>query len=229
LNQKQQELLDLISAYWHENSQLEFGAILDNLFAKNGSKVDLYYCSTDSFIGWLKKELEPRIAFSKEELISLRAERYRNYIEGKANMIDEPKSLFIDGLFNKNNYFGGDDIIRTFFDSIHDEGNGIIDVDFQYDILETTMLANISAYCHYHEYEEKYVFIITIDEFMMENPIIENHISYVFTINNEKIISSALRNGYIITEHEYIELLNFIKDSGYDFDEGCYKSKYDTY
>lgn len=224
MNDKQRQCINLLEEYWSKNSHLGFGAILDDILAIHGSKLDLYYCSTDNFIDWLSEELEEEQIFTSNTLNELKAKRMKEYSENPEMFTEEPKSLFIDGEFSLLNYFGGDDIIRPFFDYTHNEE--MVDIDYQVHANGAVKMATLSAYCFYHEYEDKYVFTVTSKR---PNESSVSHLGYFFEVNSFDNISSATVNGREVDENDYLLLLNIIKESGFSFKEGCYPSKFDEY
>lgn len=154
---------------------------------------------------------------TEQTLEMLRKEKERKYIEKGNSTL--PSSLFLNGEFNKDNWSAGDAILRDFIYYLNEECfNTISDVFYYSELLEDN-----SEECfefpvffmatHYIECDEKYT-VINIHQDQ----------SYVFKTYTIKWYKDRGRidhitfNGELITEKEYLKLLNFIQDFNiYDF------------
>lgn len=219
--------MDALLTYWDKHPNLEFGAMLDSLLSSYGFKKDLsFYTSTD-FLEWIEEDLCKPDTITSEELQKLRVKALKEYYEKPSNFGEEPKSLFIDGEFSKSNYFGGDDIIRYFFNEVYEEG--IILEDAQLELGDATVVANIEASFNCNDMDDTYTFIIMISGMFLEAKVDFFDVAvFKISTDGQERISHATLNNHEITEEEYLFVLNVIKKSGFDFDKGCYPSRYDS-
>lgn len=144
---------------------------------------------------------------TKEILEKLRKEQFE-YMRAKYPMGDLPKSMFIGGEFNFNNWNGGDDLIRDYFYDIEMSNKWQVG----YELEDGYLIVNLNYYddiaygviIHYHWDED--------------NPENETHDIYYFSwYKHRGHTDIAIKNGHIMTEDEYIELLNLIEKTGYEF------------
>lgn len=122
------------------------------------------------------------------------------------NYYSNPKSMFINGRFNPNNWNGGDDIIRQFTYFL--ECNNQV-----YWIKELEDLIIIAFYVYYED--DKYIFILiepnTEDD-------VKNVDSYIIKYyKNRGHTDYMMKNGRYITENEYVKLLNLLERAGFEF------------
>lgn len=144
---------------------------------------------------------------TKEILEKLRKEQFE-YMRAKYPMGDLPKSMFIGGKFNFDNWNGGDDLIRDYFYDIeisnkwqigYELENGYLIVNFYY-------YDNVAYGTIIHYYWDE------------DNSKRETHNIYYFSwYKHRGHTDIAIKNGHIMTEDEYIELLNLIEKTGYEF------------
>jgi len=125
---------------------------------------------------------------------------YEKQLSNKA-FADKPKRMFVNELFNKNNWNGGDDIIRDF----------LLDV-------EERCVKNI-----YHiEVDDCYApLIVHVDrvEDITFATIICGYDVYFFSwYKNRGCTEIATKNSKDLTEDEYVDLLNIISMAGYKFE-----------
>ncbi|HMG14307.1 MAG TPA: hypothetical protein VK590_02600, partial [Saprospiraceae bacterium] len=125
--EKNIELLNEIKGYWSKHNHLQFGALLDRLMALEGNVKPISYITDEEWLTWLKR-VDEYFFFNNTVLEKLRVNRLKNYhmkSAEKEKYGKEPIPLFIDGKFNKYNFFGGDDIIRSYFTEINGNEEGI--------------------------------------------------------------------------------------------------------
>lgn len=111
-----------------------------------------------------------------------------------------PKRMFLNGEFNTDNWCGGDDLIRDFFIDIENEN-----------ILDRYLI----------EIEDYYTpFICHVDRLndtTYATIIFDDDLYYFSWYKNRGCIEFAKKNGEILKEDEYIDLLSVIIKTGYKF------------
>lgn len=142
---------------------------------------------------------------TKEILERLRKLQLKNQSLG-----DKPKPMFKKGIFNFSNWNGGDDLIRDYFVDIEDSDewqrwyeikNGYLTVMF------------------YYAYDQAFGIIIhdKIDSYW-EKGVEKQYDVYFFTwYKHRGETDLATLNGQLMTEEQYIKLLNLIEQTGYKF------------
>lgn len=111
-----------------------------------------------------------------------------------------PKRMFANGLFTKNNWNGGDDLIRDFLSDIEDETIKNIYI-IEKDDYDFHFICHVDRVC-----DETYATII-----------INGDVYYFEWYKNRGCTEVAKLNGEYLTEDEYIRLLNIIELTGYKF------------
>ena len=112
-----------------------------------------------------------------------------------------PKRMFVNGKFNKNNWCGGDDLIRNFFEDLfYNEIKNIY-------VLEEDDLYDAHIICHVDMVENQNYATIVIN----------SDIYYFSWYKNRGCTEVATLNGNNLTEDKYIELLNIIEKTGYNY------------
>lgn len=212
------ELLKEIKAYWSNNAHLDFGALLDRLMALEGNIKHISYITNEEWLTWLKR-VEQYSIFNANVLEKLRVNRLKNYHVNK-NEKDkygkEPIPLFIDGQFNKSNYFGGDDVIRAYFTEINNNKNGLAYPDVALEI--EGELKNVGLIAQQYQNESYIIFFITVTGLNIQT--VEQVFDMaVFGLKKEDIntIDFSWFNGKEMTEEQYCYILNVIKATGFDF------------
>lgn len=154
---------------------------------------------------------------TNKTLIKLREEMIQEFIKMENKSLPEP--LFINGNFNENNWMGGDNILRHFGYYLEDIGNEIIKSLYQCDLYPEEDEDNYSMVPIYfmakrfHFNEETYILINIHQDGSNEFA--------TYTMKWYKCrgrIDHVTFNGKLITEEQYLKLLNFIQDYKiYDF------------
>lgn len=154
---------------------------------------------------------------TRECLIKLRDEKERKYIEKGNSTL--PKPLFINGLFNQDNWSAGDAILREFIYYLNEECNDrIMDMLYKSDLLEDDSADGsenpvLFMASHYIICDEKYT-VINIHQ----DQTLEFETYTIKWYKDRGRIDHITLNGKLITEEEYLKLLNFIQDFKiYDF------------
>ena len=145
---------------------------------------------------------------TKETLKQLRQKRLKS-----PNFVSEPQPLFVNGKFNLDNWNGGDDIIRNFTYSLELDNPQLL--EFEEDDINYTIL------CDYHWIEDMKYIVITVvrDCYDSNGDVIEYVDVYVIIYyKNRGTTDYIYKNGKLISEDEYIELLNLIERGGYKFE-----------
>jgi hypothetical protein len=135
---------------------------------------------------------------TKEYLDELRADQQSPSFGSTA------KSMFIEGVFNPDNWNGGDGhLIRNYLDSIFMD-SFIADVETEF--FSGTMIAT-----HTTDQDQNYA------TFVLHDPIKETHsLAYFSWYKSRGATEVAIFDGHLMTENEYLLILNAIQDSGYD-------------
>jgi len=219
VTEKNKELLDEIKAYWSKHNHLQFGALLDRLMALEGNVKPISYITDDEWLTWLKRVDEYSV-FTPAVLEKLRVNRLKNYhmkLSEKEKYEKEPIPLFIDGKFNKNNYFGGDDIIRSYFTEINQSTEGIAFPEISIE-LDNQSVRTVGLIAQQYENKEYINFYITITGINL-NPVEQVFDLAVFGIKKNDInnIDFCWFNGKEMTEEDYCYLLNCIQATGFNF------------
>ena len=115
---------------------------------------------------------------------------------------DEPKRMFENGVFNPNNWNGGDDLIRNFFEDLYEER-----IDNTYIIEEDDGWTSKSVICHVDYLDDQNHAIINVN----------GDLYYFEWYKNRGCTEIAKLNSKDMTEDEYIELLNILEKTGYRF------------
>lgn len=111
-----------------------------------------------------------------------------------------PKRMFVDGEFNKYNWNGGDDLIRYFFEDLAYE-----QVKNVYLVEEDDCCTHVI--CHVDNVEDQNYATVIVD----------GNVYYFSWYKNRGCTEVATFNGNKLTEDKYIELLNIIEKTGYDY------------
>lgn len=114
------------------------------------------------------------------------------------------KRMFVEGKFNRQNYLGGDDIIRDFFNDIEDKK-----IYNTMSVEEDDHTLRVAANVNFID-DTRYATIV-IDGKELK--------TYLFSwYKNRGCTEVALLNGQELTEDQYIELLNDLTKVGYEWD-----------
>jgi hypothetical protein len=145
-----------------------------------------------------------------------RFKMFHSSISEKQKYGKEPIPLFLDGRFNKNNYFGGDDVIRAYFTEINENEDGIAFPEITLDYEDETKTVGIIA--QQFENEDYINFFVTITGVGLK-PVKEIFDMAVFGLKKSDInnIDFCWFNGKDMTESEYCYILNVIQATGFNF------------
>lgn len=139
-----------------------------------------------------EKDLKDRVKYFYEHTLEL-------------HLGSEPKPMFENGVFSTSNWNGGDAIIRQFCYMLENNHFGEF---VTYGNNEEQLV------CKFYRYEdETYVSIVHIQTVMNNEQYETNIDNYEFSwYKNRGRINKAASNGNVMTEFEYITLLNTIED-----------------
>ena len=117
------------------------------------------------------------------------------------------QALFIDGIFNPNNWNGGDDVIREFTKYVERKSGFFCEFESKKYLYQ--------IFCVYQFIDDEKYFTITV---IKDNGSRENVDSYVINYYKDRGTTNWIfKNGKIINEDEYIELLNLLEQGGFKF------------
>lgn len=213
------ELLNEIKGYWSKHNHLQFGALLDRLMALEGNVKPISYITDEEWLTWLKR-VDEYSFFNPSVLQKLRVNRLKSYhmkSSEKEKYGKEPIPLFIDGKFNKNNFFGGDDIIRSYFTEINGNEEGIAFPEISIE-LDDQSIKTVGMIAQQYENKDYINFYITITGINLQ-PVEQVFDLAVFGIKKDDInnIDFCWFNGKEMTEEDYCYLLNCIQATGFNF------------
>jgi hypothetical protein len=153
---------------------------------------------------------------TKEVLEQLRKTQQREYYGSQA------QAMFVDGIFNPNNWNGGDRLIRQYFSEYRDGlFNDQVAAEIEFGEKETEFSGDIIINHKWFE-DQNYVTIIFhgwygVDEMNDYKQQID-HIAYFTWYKSRGRTENALYNGRPMTEDEYLFVLNALQETGFDFD-----------
>lgn len=149
---------------------------------------------------------------TKDTLNQLRKSQQKDYYGSQA------QSMFVNGVFNSDNWNGGDGIIRQYFyDKVNSE----------------TLVANIDVtYESFHFwgdivithawYEDQNYVTITFSGTLEENEQLQidsyEHTAYFTWYKSRGRTESGKFDGRLMTEDEYLFVLNALQETGFTFD-----------
>lgn len=133
---------------------------------------------------------------NKELLEDLHKKRLSNSNHGST-----PKRMFVNGKFNKRNWCGGDDLIRNFFE------------DLFYDEIKNIYLVEEEESCYTHVI----CHVDMVEDQSYATIIVDGDVYYFSWYKNRGCTEVATLNGKNLTEDKYIELLNIIEKTGYNY------------
>jgi len=150
---------------------------------------------------------------TKDHLIKLRNNQQKSHYASRA------KAMFKDGLFDYNNWNGGDGIIRQFFYQDSDAFmNTIVDnINFTYkdiyywgDIIITHTINEDQSYATIAFRGD-----ITINDVDQLERF--EHVAFFTWYKSRGTTESARYNGHIMAEDEYLFVLNALQATGFEF------------
>ncbi|MGG4434408.1 hypothetical protein AAXE64_07590 [Priestia megaterium] len=145
-----------------------------------------------------------------DQLVLRRKHQQKDYYGSQA------KEMFIDGRFNLDNWNGGDGVIRQYFyNNEHKSSGHEIDlkfngIEYSVDLIITHTWYNDSNYAtiiikgwQYYDKEE-------CDEI--------EHVAYFNWYKSRGKTDMAMYNGNLMSEQQYLFILNLIEQTGFEFD-----------
>jgi hypothetical protein len=215
------ESLKSFKEYWLQHKELDFGQVLDSIMARKGDIRDISRLNSDQLILYIEELLKEEVVFTSEQLSAFRENRLKEYHSSstiREAFSKEPVPLFIDGQFVKENYFGGDDIIRSFFTEMSEADEPIMFPEVSFDLNGKTYFVGLTAItfdtAHY------ITFTFCMSGLEVNNKEAKNvfHIG-VFNFEKENLdnFHMAWFDGQDMTEENYLFILNTIKATGFNF------------
>lgn len=130
----------------------------------------------------------------------------RKYVKNHAKELclgSEPKPLFVDGVFNIDNWNGGDDVVRQFISYIQEQKEW-------YQVFSKNNQTLIVRYVY--DNDDNYVYIVHVNA-------CGNSTKWFFKwYKNRGRIDKAICDDNVMTEIDYLYLLNKIKTiTGFKF------------
>lgn len=131
----------------------------------------------------------------------------RNYVKNHTKELclgSEPRPLFKKGLFDMDNWNGGDDVIRQFISYIQEQTEW-------YQVFSKNNQTLIARYVY--DNDDNYIYITHVNEY-------GNSAKWIFKwYKNRGRIDKAIYDDSVMTEIDYLYLLNKIKTiTGFKFD-----------
>lgn len=149
---------------------------------------------------------------TKETLDKLRLSQQKSHYGSPA------KAMFVSGVFNSDNWNGGDGLVRQYFYDKVRHDTLVTDIDFTYN--ERHYWGDIIITHTFYE-DQSYVTITfagTIENMISE--ILENyeHVVFLTWYKNRGRTESVKFDGRLMTEEEYLFVLNALQETGFEFD-----------
>lgn len=130
-------------------------------------------------------------------------ERLRQAQHSNPSLGSGPEPMFVDGVFNPDNWNGGDDIIRDFFYEVECSGEWVR----AYELDDSDVIINFNYFN-----DQAYGTVIVKGE---------SFDVYLFSwYKHRGKTETAQFNGKPLEESKYLKLLNLIDATGYRF-KGC--------
>lgn len=145
---------------------------------------------------------------TKEALQKCRGYQFNNKYLGST-----PQAMFVNNKFNSENWNGGDDLIRDYFSDIETSSDWQKGYELNDDIADDLIY-------NFYYFEDQAYGIIIVRNVMDDD--IHNGEQYFDTYSfswykHRGATESAICNGHLMTEDEYLKLLNLIESTGYKF------------
>lgn len=215
------QVIKSLKEYWTKHSDLDFGQVLDSIMVRKGDIRDMSRLNSEELILYIEELLQEEETFNKEQLEVFRENRLKEYHSSttlKEAFSKEPMPLFIDGKFVKDNYFGGDDIIRNFFTEISESDEPIMFPEVSFDIDNKTYFMGLTAMKLETAHFVSFVFCMSGMKLEQGNNDQVFHIG-VFNFEKENLdhIQMAWFDGHEMIEEEYLLILNCLRSTGFNF------------
>jgi hypothetical protein len=152
---------------------------------------------------------------TKETLDNLRKVQQKDYYGSQA------QAMFVNRFFNPSNWNGGDGIIRQYFsDFSHGKlRDGTIATEIECKFNELEFTGDIIVTHKWFD-DQNYVTIILKGNIYKNNKYIDDieDIVYLSWYKSRGATETLIYNGSLMTEDEYIFILNALESTGYKFD-----------
>jgi hypothetical protein len=153
------------------------------------------------------------VQITKEHLNKLREHQQKNYYGSQA------QAMFVDGVFNSDNWNGGDGIIRQYFyDNVWMETK-VSDIDFTYDSIHYWGDIIIT---HTWYDDQSYVTITFAGSYEKDGNLQLNdyefeHVAFLTWYKSRGRTESVKFDGKPMTEEQYLFVLNALQETGFNF------------
>lgn len=124
---------------------------------------------------------------------------------------NKPVAMFVDGMFNPDNWSGGDAIIRQYIRAFKDSGKEnevFTDIDFNgrvYDLI---------CYCTHYD-ETTYSTFVVIPDSDMDSATVD--VAFFKVYKNRGKTEAAVYNGVPMNVDQYLLILNLLMVAGFKF------------
>ena len=129
----------------------------------------------------------------------------------------QAKAMFVNGVFNSDNWNGGDGLIRQYFYEKVNHETLAKDIAFTYD--DTHFYGDIIVTHTSHE-DQSYVTIVFAghaEDTLIEEEEVYEHVAYFSWYKNRGRTEVAKFDGKLMVEHEYLFILNALQETGFEF------------
>ena len=215
------QVMKALKEYWSKHSELDFGQVLDSIMCRKGYIRDMSRLNSEELVMYIEELLKEEIIFDKSQLEVFRENRLKEYhssAELKEAFSKEPVPLFIEGKFVKENYFGGDDIIRNFFTEISEADEPIMFPEISFDSEFKTYFVGLTAMKLETAHFVSFHFCMSGLKLEQES---NEQIFHIGVFNFEKAnldhIQMAWFDGQEMNEEQYLFILNTLKSTGFNF------------
>jgi hypothetical protein len=154
------------------------------------------------------------VTITKQDLSNLRNTQQKDYYGSQA------QEMFIDGMFNYDNWNGGDGLVRQYFYEKVRHETLVTDIDFTYENIH--FWGDIII--NHTWYEDQNYATITFAGSYEENDEMNpydyeyEHTAFFTWYKSRGRTESAKFDGQIMTEDQYLFVLNALEETGFTFD-----------
>lgn len=149
-----------------------------------------------------------RVKINKDTLERLRKAQYSNPLLGSW-----PEPMFVDGVFNPDNWNGGDDIIRDFF----------YDVEYSGDWARGYELDDYDVIINFNYFNDQAYGTVIVRGITFEGESFDVYLLSWYKHRGKTEVAQL--NGQPLEESKYLELLNLIEKIGYKFKGVDYENR----
>lgn len=153
---------------------------------------------------------------TKDTLIQLRKTQQKEFYGSQA------QPMFVDGVFNPDNWNGGDDIIRQYFSDYNGKvriGTLAMDIDFTHNSVHFwgDIIITHTWYDDQNYVTITFVGLFEKDEKLQLDDYDFEHVAFLTWYKNRGRTESVKFDGKPMTEEQYLFVLNALQETGYKF------------